>query len=503
MNNRGMAKAVVIAVLGLFVAGAISQSHIYPALDTNNPFTGSNSFNGPTTFASSTNKVLKVLDATAYSGSDIGAQITNAYASADCPATGCHIKIPTGIYGALGTWTTPIAFSTAAKPAYLECDQGGQGIINAPTGTTQLIYSGTGAAITFNSGGGTGAGMSGCTLTGPSSASATQGLLVGGNFGTTEGIFSNNDISDFGVGIQFGSNTYVTSFQYNVVHDNGKQVYAPPSITGFGENITFIGGDFYNKAGAQATGIDLEASGDYHFIANSFDEAFITVAAPALQLDLVSPHFENPVAATTTDFLTMTSACTACRVSSTGGYWLEDGVSARTEFILDAAANSSVQLFGGGFTAAETVAQLVRFTGANASFYGMGLSNFQALFTADSSGALVALSCSNTDFPSACIANRPFSAPAFIGTGSGAAIGSGQAGNTDLVGFLNFSASTSASYSFAGTYSLHPECPAIEPQFDMGSGNRYWVTYTGTTSFTIHFATPVTGSVSYGCIYKI
>lgn len=342
------------------------------------------------------------LYANKYPGPDIATQVNNAYNSGDCPASGCRIRIPAGLYGT----SVPIVAGTAAKPLFLECDQGGQGITTSPTGTTQIVYSGTGAFITFNTGGGTGAGMSGCTLTGP--GGSTTGLLVGGNFGTTEGVFSNNDISGFGVGIQFGSNTYVTSFHDNVVHDNSKQVFAPSSITGFGENITFTGGDFYNKSGAQATGIDLEASGDYHFIANSFDEAFITIAAPALQLDLVSPHFENPVASTPIDFLTITSACTACRVSSTGGYWLEDGVSARTEFVLDAGANSTVQLFGGSFTAAETVAQIVRFTGSNSSFFGFGLSNFQTEFTADATGALESISCSNTVFPSVCLANHPF-----------------------------------------------------------------------------------------------
>lgn len=371
-------------------------------------FSSNQSVGGIKTFTGVINKGTGPLNPLAYGGVDIGAQIQAAYNSADCPSTGCRIHIPTGVYGAIVSWTTPVAFSVAAKPAFIECDQGGQGIINAPTGTTQLIYSGAGAAFTFNSGGGTGAGMSGCTLTGPSSAGSTIGVLLGGTLGTTEGVVTLNDISGFGFGVQFASNTYVTSLHDNVIHDNGKELYAPASITGFGENITVTGGDFYNKAGAQANGIDLEAAGDYHFIANSFDDVSITVAAPALQLDLVSPHFENPVAATTTDFLTMTSACTACRVSSTGGYWLEDGVSARTEFILDAGANSTVQLFGGSFTAAETVAQIVRFTGSNSSFFGFGLSNFQNEFTADATGALESISCSNTVFPSVCLANHPF-----------------------------------------------------------------------------------------------
>ncbi len=76
---------------------------------------------------------------------------------------------------------------------------------------------------------------------------------------------------------------------------------------------------------------------------------------------------------------------------------------------------------------------------------------------------------------------------------------SGTAGNTDLSGELAFNNAASMSFALLGAYGSHPECWA-EPHFDMGSGNRHWITYTGTLSFTITFATAVTGTVSYGCV---
>jgi hypothetical protein len=75
----------------------------------------------------------------------------------------------------------------------------------------------------------------------------------------------------------------------------------------------------------------------------------------------------------------------------------------------------------------------------------------------------------------------------------------GTAGNTDMNGEFTLSSATSASYSFSGQYQVHPECTAT-PQFDIGSGNRLWITYTGTASFKLNFAQPVTGSVSYVCL---
>jgi hypothetical protein len=79
-------------------------------------------------------------------------------------------------------------------------------------------------------------------------------------------------------------------------------------------------------------------------------------------------------------------------------------------------------------------------------------------------------------------------------------IQSAASGNTDMDGELNFSGTSTASYSFTGTgnYSEHPEC-VVTPQFNPTT-NTYWVTYTSTTSFTINFSGNVTGNVSYICM---
>ncbi len=76
---------------------------------------------------------------------------------------------------------------------------------------------------------------------------------------------------------------------------------------------------------------------------------------------------------------------------------------------------------------------------------------------------------------------------------------SGTSSNTDLSGDLSLAAAQTATYSFSGSYNTHPECVAT-PQFDIGSGNRFWVTYTAASSFTVNFAAAVTGSVSYVCV---
>jgi hypothetical protein len=88
-------------------------------------------------------------------------------------------------------------------------------------------------------------------------------------------------------------------------------------------------------------------------------------------------------------------------------------------------------------------------------------------------------------------------AASIIGPGTSFMIGSGTASNTDGVGELTLAAATTISYTWQNlTYVSHPEVN-LTPQFDIGSGVRMWVTYTGTTSFTINFSAVVTGTVGY------
>ncbi|MDQ2840411.1 MAG: hypothetical protein M3Y72_05105 [Acidobacteriota bacterium] len=74
----------------------------------------------------------------------------------------------------------------------------------------------------------------------------------------------------------------------------------------------------------------------------------------------------------------------------------------------------------------------------------------------------------------------------------------GQTGNTDINGELDLSSATSAGYAFTGMFNIHPQCSAT-PNFDIGTGNRFWISYAGASSMSVNFAYPVTGSVTYVC----
>ncbi len=95
-------------------------------------------------------RFAQILDASQFPGSDIGAQINNAYAA--LPATGGHIIIPAKADGSCYNFSTPIVFATAGKYVLLEF-AGAAGTTSAAApvmqGCLNFIPT-TGTAITLN-----------------------------------------------------------------------------------------------------------------------------------------------------------------------------------------------------------------------------------------------------------------------------------------------------------------------------------------------------------------
>jgi hypothetical protein len=116
----------------------------------------------------------QILDASQFPGSDIGAKANAAYSA--CASTGCNIRIPAGQYSfstTIGTGFTP------GKPVVILCDEGADSDYANPGHVTNLIYTGTGTAVTIPTGT-TGSGMRGCGLYGPGLGGSTIGLLISG-----------------------------------------------------------------------------------------------------------------------------------------------------------------------------------------------------------------------------------------------------------------------------------------------------------------------------------
>lgn len=114
-----------------------------------------------------------VLNATCYSGSDIGAQVNSAEASSDCPPTGCEIHIPITSSGAYNQ-TTQIAIN---KTVALICDGTSSQNNAGPHQTVTLNWTGGATQqILITGSAATGWKIKGCALN--NNGTATWGLDI-------------------------------------------------------------------------------------------------------------------------------------------------------------------------------------------------------------------------------------------------------------------------------------------------------------------------------------
>jgi hypothetical protein len=300
-----------------------------------------------------------------FPGSDMGGQLLNAAAA--LPATGGYLYPARGNYSI----ATAVNFSFSTKSVTVMCQRGdSQGIGTTPVGATTFTYSGKGAFFTFDTQGHSG--MNGCTLVGPDGITGATaiGVQIGG--GLNNGIFDNfthNDVSGFGNGgLVFGRSAYIAVFQEDTIHDNGpnggKNVFVPNSAIDFGENITFLGGILSNKAAPfSTTCVNIQRSGDIHFMSVSFDHCGVTADALNVQVYFSDDHVEDSGGPTPLPFIQLGPNCSFCYLDWRGGYIREDFPSTRTDFFEDNSTvtnvNNQISITSGVMVAAQNTPQLV------------------------------------------------------------------------------------------------------------------------------------------------
>jgi hypothetical protein len=278
-------------------------------------------------------------------GLDIGGQVNAAYTL--CPLSGCVIQIPAGTYA----FSTPIAFGTvnSQKALILRCGGGTNGI-PPNNGVVQLVYTGTGAAISFNDGGVGAAGMQGCTLIGPSKSGTSVGLTCGSNPGGVciGHVFDNNAITGFGVGIQLGGQySYLNTFLNDDIADNGINVNLTNSAgqTPGNEENRFIGGLISNQSTPVLTTASncIETANatspfDLSFIGVSLDQCNVNLTGAGQRFRFIDSHFEiNLQFPSIAPFINIASSCSTCNVQLVGTDIIEDapGGSTRSGFIVN------------------------------------------------------------------------------------------------------------------------------------------------------------------------
>jgi len=367
-----MKKILLALVFCLSALPTFAQSHTAGMLDLPNTWTAPQTFSAGLSGTVTAQSVNGILNAALFPGSDIGAKINAAYASilANSAVSGGEIQVPAGNY----SYSTPILLR-GSKPVFLRCAKGVMPI--TPGGTTTLTYTPTtGTAFTFDPGtpAGQGGGMDGCSFAGPGKATSTIGFFVGGSSSnvTFQNKFSDFLVSGFGTGLTFGGYTWLDTFDGFTFLNNGTNLYMPAGLTLFGENIKFTNGYFAQWVGFNTSDVNLLADSELiiTFDKVSFDNSGVTInggGAYGVNVSFYSCWWENPVGATTADFLTIEQAF---EVDLYGGGMLEDFASSgRTEFILISGGSPNVNIWGGNYKSAETVAQLVNSTSSTATLH--------------------------------------------------------------------------------------------------------------------------------------
>jgi hypothetical protein len=155
---------------------------------------------------------------------------------------------------------------------------------------------------------------------------------------------------------------------------------------------------------------------------------------------------------------------------------------------------------GIGFNGSQVVNALQGSTGTKV-MVGSGAFTQNNLLTTDAFGNSVDSSVSALNIAHLNVANTFSAVQTFTSPTILSMVKTGNASNTDLTGELVFSAATTGTYTFTGTYTSHPEC-WVQAQATTATSGQPWLTYTGVASFTANFPTAFTGTVSYGCIAR-
>jgi hypothetical protein len=275
-----------------------------------------------------------------FAGADCGAQINAAYAA--LPASGGVISVHSSC-----SFATSINFGAANKPVVL------QGI---GAGST-LTYTGSGTALQLNNGRNfdLSTGLRDLVFTGPGSSSAAVGVLVGGSQGCVGCSLEHVVIQNFGTGLKYGDNTWVTSTSQSMIRANGVNLFMPSGMTEAGENVQFNHVTFADAPAPHTNSVWVQGGGqEVDFTDCSFDHVQLRIgngATSAAQVNIKGSHFENPDYALTGsvayDYLTVDNH-NGNLVRISDSYFLQDNSTAGVQVRFAAFNGGKIVLHGIG-----------------------------------------------------------------------------------------------------------------------------------------------------------
>jgi hypothetical protein len=238
-----------------------------------------------------------VLDASQFSGADMGAQINAAYAYiSTLSLKGAIITVPAGVF----VCTTSINFGTDGVRVSLRGAPGGGTILDYTTTSSSQVL------VTVNTGIQSGSvehtsyeAIKDITIRGSrtSSSSPAIGVYMGGTHGAAGASLVNVNIEGVGQGLYIGANTYHFGW-YNGVIRNCAQLIFVNTPSNSGEALHFFNGFFvdpFDSTYVTANGVQISDSGSASLLFSgcSFDDTQVRIGQ-ANNVTFVACHFENP-----------------------------------------------------------------------------------------------------------------------------------------------------------------------------------------------------------------
>jgi hypothetical protein len=291
-----------------------------------------------------------VLNASIYSGADMGAKINAAYFSAQCASTGCHVTVPAA--ASCWTFTTPIVANTSGKPILLT---------GTPGKATCLNYTpSTGTAITLDWGvSERNGGIRDLYILGPGPATSSIGLQWGLSNGADNSAVVDTIFQGFGKNITIGApaQSFLLIMDRVTSAEAGQTLVASTNQ----EDIRITDSVFSNyDAAHDAKCVDIEPpnSAQLSIKGTSFDECQV-YSGPNVAIDIEGGHFENP-AQGAYDFL---QCIASLRCTLVGVDMLQDKASAANAETISVSGNgTNLTLVGGSYFSASSQTNFITCT---------------------------------------------------------------------------------------------------------------------------------------------
>lgn len=290
-----------------------------------------------------------------------------------------NINVPTA------NWQTAINIATNQKFIQIQCVPNGTILNWGGVGTSTMWNAGSAASGVGYIAHPTPYGVDGCTFVGPSHSGTTTAVLLGGTQGAEGVSYTHFKIQGFGLGFQFGNNTYSTNISDGQMSDNGQHLVVPAGLTNSTERLNIknmqFGDAFSSVSSPESNCIVITAASNVNMTDNQYDDCQVVIADGSWDVSIKGGQAENPALVAGTHlgypyFVINNSLTTSVAIEDIA---LVNDASSTTstasEFIQSGAAFTFKNLSAVANGTASTTARLITNISSRSSVAGCGINN--------------------------------------------------------------------------------------------------------------------------------